>query len=293
MHSRGAVGRAPTRAGDPERLKVGLSTCPNDTFAFHGLLTGAVEARGLELELVLADVQELNEGLLCGQLDVAKGSFHAALVGQRELGVLSAGSAVGRGVGPLVLASRPGRGSGRVLCPGRHTTATLLYRLYHPGEGQLEQVPFSEVMEALLSGEAERGVCIHEARFVWEQHESVLELVEDLGQRWEADTGLPLPLGGILVRPELGEERLQLLADALRDSIAHARAHPREALETMRAHALEQADEVLWAHVELYVTEDTVRLGAQARRALGALFARAAGAGVTGPGRGPLRVFGT
>jgi len=277
-----------------ERLKVGLSTCPNDTFAFHGLLTGAVEVPGLELELVLADVQELNQGLLSGELDVAKGSFHAALVGERELGVLSSGSAVGYGVGPLLLGSRRacGRGLGRVLCPGEHTTATLLYRLFHPGEGQLEQVVFSEVVEALLSGEAERGVCIHEARFVWEQRRDVLELIEDLGQRWEAETALPLPLGGILVRPELGEQRLGLLADALRDSIAHARAHPEQALASMRAHAQEQADEVLWAHVELYVTEDTVRLGERARRALEELHARAAAAGALGPDRHPLRVFG-
>lgn len=278
-----------------DRLRVGLSTCPNDTFAFHGLLTGAVDARGLELDFVLADVQELNERLLAGDLDVAKGSFHAALVGERELGVLSAGCAVGYGVGPLVLASRRGRGTGRVLCPGEWTTAVLLYRLEHPldhpGE-RLEHVVFSEILPALLAGEAERGVCIHEARFVWQAHRGELELVRDLGAHWEETTGLPLPLGGILVRPELGPERLRRLADALRDSIAHGHAHREEALCTMRIHAQEQDDDVLWSHVALYVTDDTVRLGGEARRALEVLQRRAVAAGIAGPGRGPLRVLG-
>jgi 1,4-dihydroxy-6-naphthoate synthase len=272
-------------------VKVGLSTCPNDTFAFHGLLSGAVEAPGLELELVLADVQELNEALLAGELDVAKGSFAAALEG--GLDVLRTGAALGFGVGPIVLrspiAARDSHDA-RVLAPGRWTTAALLWRLFHPEAGEPEHVLFSEIVPALVRGEAELGVCIHEARFTWQ--ESGLERVEDLGERWERATGTPLPLGGILVRPELDEEPLARLASALRASIDHGFAHKGAALATMRAHAQEQADEVLWQHVELYVNTATRDLGAAGEAALLALHECAQAAGLAPPHARPPRVRG-
>ncbi len=271
-------------------MKIGLSTCPNDTFAFHGLMSGAVDARGLELEFVLADVEELNEKLLAGELDLSKGSFAAALASGGELDVLSAGSALGFGVGPIVLRSPRGRGVGRVLCPGRWTTATLLYRLFHPHAEGLEQVVFSDIVPALERGEAELGVCIHEARFTWLS--SGLELVEDLGRRWETSTGAPLPLGGILVRAGLAEEPLARLAQALRESIAYGFAHRAEALDTMRAHAQSSSDEVLWKHVELYVGESTRELGEAGRAALAALHQRARGAGLVDRGSRPPRVRG-
>ena len=258
-----------------ETLRVGISTCPNDTFAFHGLLTGAVELEGHALEFVLADVEELNRMLLAGALDAGKASFHAALHLADDYDVLAAGTAVGCGVGPVLLAPDAGRArqpARRVLCPGEWTTATLLYRLFHPGEGQLEQVVFSEIMPALEAGRADRGVCIHEGRFTFA--ERGLALVEDLGERWERETGAPLPLGGILGRRSLGEARLARLSDAIAGSIDHARAHPEAALRTMRNHAREHADAVLWAHVELYVTDDTRRMSPRARAALGLLEER-------------------
>ena len=248
------------------RLRVGISTCPNDTFAFHGLLSGAVTVPGLELDFQLRDVEELNRMLLAGELEVAKASFHAALHLADDYAVLAAGSAVGYGVGPVLLA-RQTRGpepvSPRVLCPGEWTTATLLYRLFHPGEGTLEQVVFSEIMPALVDGRADRGVCIHEGRFTY--REPGLELVEDLGRRWEAETGAPLPLGGILGRRELGDSLLGTLSDGIARSIEHGYRDRAGALETMRTHAQEHRDEVLWEHVELYVTEDTRALSPAAR----------------------------
>lgn len=261
-------------------MKVGLSTCPNDTFAFHGLMTGAVRAPGLELEFELDDVQALNEKLLAGELDVAKGSFAAALAAGGELDVLSAGAALGFGVGPIVLrAPVPQAGArGRVLAPGRWTTAALLYRLFHPERDDLEHVVFSDIVPALERGEAELGVCIHEARFTWQT--GGLELAEDLGERWESATGAPLPLGGILVRTSIAEEPLARLASALRASIEHGFAHRDEALETMRTHAQEPSDDVLWKHVELYVNDATRELGQAGERALEALHTRAVAAGL-------------
>lgn len=279
-----------------ERLRVGISTCPNDTFAFHGLLTGAVGARGLELEFELADVETLNERFLAGELDAAKCSFHAALRAPKEHWVLPAGSALGFGVGPVLLSSEaralPAPGAEeepRVLCPGAWTTASLLYRILHPRVGRIEQVVFSSILPALAARRADFGVCIHEGRFTFREHG--LHLVEDLGASWEARHGLPLPLGGILARRSLGLARARALALAIGDSIDHARARPAAALATMRAHAQEQRDEVLWAHVELYVNSWTRALGAQGARALSALERAARGAGLFAEREGRLEVL--
>jgi len=286
-----------------ERLHVGISTCPNDTFCFHGLLTGAVDPQGFEFRFELADVETLNQRLLAGEFDAAKGSFRAALEATEELGVLSAGAAVGRGVGPVLLgpvllgaraeggpaAAVEGRAA-RILTPGRHTTASLLYALFHAGEGEVRDVVFSEIIPALQRGAADFGVCIHEGRFTYEA--AGLRLVEDLGERWEQATGAPLPLGGILARRSLGAERHGRLAAAIRASLDHAHAHPAEALVSMREHAQEHSDEVLRAHVDLYVNEDTRTLSPTAVRALATLDERARAAGITPPGAPPLEVLG-
>jgi len=272
-------------------LRLGISTCPNDTYAFHGLLSGAVAATGLELEIELHDVQELNERLLAGALDAAKASFHAALRAGAELVVLPCGAALGFGLGPVLLApsDRATPPDPLVLCPGEWTTATLLWRLLHPGEGHVEQVVFDQIMPALAEGRADLGVCIHEGRFTWRAHG--LRLVEDLGSRWERRTCAPLPLGGIVARRDLGTRALESLRAAIARSLEHARAHPEAALATMRRHAQEQRDEVLWAHVELYVNNWTRDLGRQGRGALEALRRAACEAGLIAPDAPALEVF--
>jgi len=272
---------------DPMRLRVGISPCPNDTFAFHALLARELEPEGLELDFTLADVEELNERALRGELDVAKLSFNAALHAARDWRLLPSGAALGFGVGPLLLAApQAASASGaasrgarpRVLAPGARTTATLLWQLFHGGEGELEQRVFSEILPALARGEAERGICIHEGRFVYAQHG--LRLIEDLGQRWERETGCALPLGGIAVRRALDEGVQRACARALRASIAWAHAHPQACLASMRAHAQEHSERVLWQHVELYVNEETTELTRAGRAAIEALGARARAAGL-------------
>ena len=283
-------------------IHLGISTCPNDTFAFHGILEGKVDPRGLDFRVELLDVEELNRRLFAGDFDVAKASFHAALLLSGDLGVLPVGSALGFGVGPLLLAARPGAhprdpvptpegGSrpARVLCPGAHTTAALLYELFHAGEGAVEQAVFSDIMPALASGEADFGVCIHEGRFTWRAHG--LALVEDLGAVWEAATGAPLPLGGILARHALGPETIGTVTAVIRDSLAHARAHRGETVATMRRHAQELSDEVMFQHVDLYVNAWTTDLGDTGRAALATLDRRARRAGVAISGTSRLRVY--
>lgn len=265
-------------------LRLGISPCPNDTFAYHALLADRVDRRGLELELELADVEELNRGLAAGRWDAAKISAAAALELAGETWALPVGWALGRGVGPLLLAApgRAGARPGRVLAPGAHTTAALLHRLFRPEDGEPEHVVFADILPALRRGEADRGVCIHEARFTWRAHG--LERVEDLGETWERATGLPLPLGGVVARRAVGRERARRLAAVLADSLRWGLAHRDETLSTMRAHAQELDDAVLWQHVDLYVGEATLDLGAEGRRALAELARRAREGGLLAAG---------
>jgi len=275
------------------RLSIGISPCPNDTFVFHGLLERRVDPCGLDLSIELADVEELNRRFARGELAAAKCSFHAAMSRSGEAVVLPVGAALGFGVGPLLLA-RPGAGplgsSSRVLCPGEGTTAALLFELFHPRTGRIEHVRFSEILPRLARAEADFGVCIHEARFTYRDHG--LARIEDLGETWERETRLPLPLGGILARAQIGPEALLGLTRAIRGSLAYARAHRAEALATMRIHAQELSDDVLWRHVDLYVNRWTQELGQEGRRALAELHrrARAAGLARTASAR-PIEVF--
>jgi 1,4-dihydroxy-6-naphthoate synthase len=264
-------------------LRVGLSTCPNDTFLFHALMCGAVEARGLALEFVLADVEELNERMLRGELALAKTSFHAMLALAERVWVLDCGAALGFGVGPLLLAA-PGRPTvlplapaSRVLAPGRWTTTALLLRLLHPGPLGLEHALFSTILPRLAAGDADYGACIHEARFTWRSYG--VAQVCDLGALYEERTGGPLPLGGLCVARGLGRATAAELARALRASLDWGLAHRAECLPTMRRYAQEESDEVLWAHVDLYVNAWTRSLGREGRMALATLgrLARASG----------------
>lgn len=265
-------------------LRIGLSTCPNDTFLFHALLEGHVRAP-FPLEFVLADVEELNRRLLAGTLDLAKASVPAMLARAERIWILPVGSALGFGVGPVLLAA-PGRAlapplpaGARVLLPGEHTTAALLFRLFAPElvaggrTPRMEQALFSAVIAALRAGTADYGACIHEARFTWRAQG--LGFVDDLGLRYERLTGAPLPLGGLWVDRTLGQPAARALARALEASLDWALARREATLPTLRRHAQEQSDEVLWAHVDLYVNHATRELGAEGRAAYRALQALA------------------
>jgi 1,4-dihydroxy-6-naphthoate synthase len=274
-------------------LRLGISTCPNDTFAFHGILSGMTSTRDLELDLTLHDVQELNEGLRAGGFDVAKGSCAVGLELAANLVMLPVGAALGFGNGPLLLAPGEDRDPASpriVLGPGCDTTAELLFRLFYPEETRITSVVFSDIMPALQAGEADLGVCIHEGRFTYES--AGLRKVEDLGLRWEQFTQSPLPLGGLFANSDLSAEVTGEIIGVIEDSLAYARAHPDEALESMRKYAQEQSDEVLMSHVELYVNEHTDQLGPIGRAALARLEAEARKAGLLPSDTPPLRIFG-
>ena len=275
-----------------ERIHLGISTCPNDTFAFHGLMNSVVDMRGLEFEVELIDIQQLNDRLFDGDFDVAKVSFHAALHLADVASVLPSGSALGFGVGPLLLASAPDKvpqdETQLTLCPGEHTTAAMLFQLFYPQTTRIEHTVFSDIMPALQEGRADFGVCIHEGRFTWEQ--AGLGLVEDLGVRWESATGCPLPLGGIIARDSLGAETIARVQAVLLDSLSLAQSDPTTVLPTMRRYAQEFDDHVLMQHVDLYVNDWTVDLGESGRRALDELSSRAVECGLISADK-RLRVF--
>ena len=274
-------------------VRLGISTCPNDTFAFHALMQKKVDWRGLDFQIELLDIQQLNDRAFQGDLDIAKVSFHAALLLADRVLVLPSGSALGFGVGPLLLSAkhndRPTNASQRTLCPGRHTTATLLFQLFYPESSQLEQVVFSEIMPRLKNREADFGVCIHEGRFTW-QNEGLF-LVEDLGTRWEAETHCPLPLGGIVGARHLGIDILKTVQAVVQDSLNYGISHREETVPTMRHYAQEFDDAVLMQHVDLYVNDWTIHLGALGQAALQELSRRSKQIGLIPDGSIALEIL--
>ncbi len=275
------------------KLRLGISTCPNDTFAFHAILERRIDLRGLEFETELLDVQQLNDGLFAGRYDISKASFYAALLLAGDYGVVRAGAALGFGVGPLIVAARPRvvpSPAARVLCPGETTTATLLYRSLHPGMGELRHAVFSDIGAALRAGDADLGVLIHEGRLTYER--DGLVLVEDLGASFERVANAPVPLGGILARLTLPDDVVDRFTAVLRESIAYAWANRDDVLGTIRKHAQELGEDVIWPYVDLYVTDHTVDLGADGERALDTLERTATAAAAIPPGAPKLRVLG-
>ncbi len=273
-------------------LTLGYSPCPNDTFIFHALVHGLVPTPGFSLHERLEDVETLNRLALDGTLDLTKTSYHALGHLRDRYVLLRSGGALGRGCGPLVIALTPTtmeslRGR-RIAIPGTLTTANLLLQLYGEGYGDALPMPFDRIMPALRSGEAAAGVIIHESRFTYQA--AGFHAVQDLGAWWEAETGLPIPLGGILARRDLGTELIGAVDAALRVSLEYARAHPEAARDYIRAHAQELDDAVTAAHIDLYVNNFSLDLGAEGVRAVQTLFTRAEARGLIPPCDLPLMV---
>lgn len=278
---------------DHRRIRLGISTCPNDTFAFAALINRMVDWRGLDFEMELIDIQQLNDRLFRGDFDVAKSSFHAALLLADQMVVLPSGSALGFGVGPLLLSTAAGRipvdPTQLTLCPGPHTTAALLFSLFYPATSRVDHCVFSDIMPRLKQGDADFGVCIHEGRFTWQAEG--LSFVEDLGTRWEKITQLPLPLGGIVANRQLPRETIAAVQSVIRDSLEFAMDDPMTALPTMRRFAQEFDVDVLMKHVDLYVNDWTIDLGKTGREALGQMAKMARSIGVTASDAPELEVW--
>jgi 1,4-dihydroxy-6-naphthoate synthase len=273
-------------------LAVGYSPCPNDTFIFHAMVTRRVHTPGVRWRPVLEDVETLNQMALQRRLPVTKVSFHAYGYLRPDYALLSAGAALGRGCGPLLVARTKevsGRLAGsRLAVPGKLTTAALLLRLFQPDlrPGDLIEMPFDRIVSSVVGGEVDAGLIIHESRFTYGEH-GLLALA-DLGAWWEATSGLPLPLGGIVADRRLGAETVRSIDQALRASVLHARRNPADSAGYVREHAQELSSDVIRAHIDLYVNDFTEELGSEGLEAVEALFARAEAAGIL-PRGGSLR----
>lgn len=253
-------------------LSLGFSPCPNDTFVFHALVHGLVDGPSFAPP-VYADIDVLNQRALAGDLDVVKVSY-GVLPRLTGYTLLSSGGALGRGCGPLVLTAYPTEVAdlegGTVAIPGADTTAYLLLRLWDPGFADVVVMPFDRIMPAVQRGEVDAGLVIHEARFTFPDYG--LHQVADLGDWWEDETGLPIPLGAIVARDTLDVAAIEA---AIRRSVEYAWAHPEASREYVLAHSQELAPEVVDAHIALYVNELTRDLGDEGRRAVDALLAKA------------------
>lgn len=259
-----------------------FSPCPNDTFSFHALVHGRIPTGGFSISAELADVETLNQAARNGRYEMTKLSFAALGHLLDRYALLRSGAALGRGCGPLIVA-RPGFNPARladtpVAIPGHWTTAALLLGLYRNGLGPAAAMTFDQIMPAVTEGRFEAGVIIHEGRFTFPEY-GLVEVI-DLGQWWESETGLPIPLGGIAVRRDLGRTAAEVLEGAIRDSVSHAFAHPEESAEYVRAHAQEMAPDVVRRHIDLYVNEFSLDLGEEGEAAVTGLLDRARKAGL-------------
>ncbi|WP_034387076.1 1,4-dihydroxy-6-naphthoate synthase [Deinococcus sp. YIM 77859] len=271
--------------GTVSALELGYSFCPNDTFIFYALHAGRVPAP-LPVREVLEDVQTLNEWAAAGRLPITKISYRAYFEVMDRYVALRSGGALGRGVGPLVVAREAlGDLNGRrVASPGALTTAELLLRLVSPGVRPV-RMRYDEVMPAVARGEVDAGLIIHESRFTYPQY-GLMRLL-DLGAWWEGETGLPLPLGAILVRRDLPQDVQRGLNAAVRASLEYAYAHPQEPMNYIRRHALEMSDDVMRAHIDLYVNGLSLDVGAEGERAVRELHRRAVEVGAAPPSNLP------
>lgn len=263
-------------------MKLAHSPCPNDTFVFHAWTHGLVE--GPDVDLTYADIDVTNGAAERGEFDVVKVSYAALPWLLDKYTLLSSGGALGRGCGPLVL-TRGGVGGGvsdltgkSVAVPSERSTAYLLFRLWAAGQrpARIDVVPFTSIMPAVRDGAYDAGLVIHEARFTYRDYG--LSALADLGEWWEADTGLPIPLGAILARRGLDTDALNA---TIRSSVEYAWANPDASASYVAEHADELSPEVQAQHIALYVNEFTRELGEQGYRAVRALLDRGYAAGLT------------
>lgn len=271
-------------------LTLGFSPCPNDTFMFYPLVHDLIDTRGLSFCERLEDVETLNQLAITGTLDVSKVSYHAFGHIRDNYALLRTGSALGRGCGPLLVAREEfdpqDLRDKTIAIPGRYTTAKLLLQLYDPNLVNFIVMPFNEIMDSVLSGNTDAGVIIHESRFTYQGFG--LKKLVDLGEWWEAETGLPIPLGGIVARRRLGSKTISLIEQALRDGVNYSRANPQAASRYIREHSQEMSETVCAEHIKLYVNDFSAELGDEGERAIQCLLQRAERAGIIPRSQTPL-----
>ncbi|WP_184550178.1 menaquinone biosynthesis family protein [Mucilaginibacter sp. FT3.2] len=268
------------------KLTLGFSPCPNDTFIFDALIHHKIDTEGLEFDVFYDDVETLNQKAFRGELDVTKLSYHAFAYVADKYALLDSGSALGFGVGPLLISDveisisdlengqiRNSKSEIRnpvIGIPGKYTTANFLLGNAFPNATNKVELVFSDIENAVLEGRVDVGLIIHENRFTYQ--DKGLKKIIDLGDHWEKQTGCAIPLGGIVANRKLPIDVQHKLNRVLRKSVEFAFANPKSGLEFIRSHALEMSEDVMYKHIELYVNKYSVELGVEGRKAIKLLF---------------------
>lgn len=267
------------------KLSLGFSPCPNDTFIFDALIHHKIDTEGLTFEVHYEDVETLNQHAFEQSLDITKLSYHAFAFAAEHYALLDAGSALGFGVGPLLICRDAELAQNilsmdvdalkklRVGIPGKFTTANFLLGLAYPTLENKQIMLFSEIEDELLAGTIDLGLIIHENRFTYEA--KGLIKVEDLGDYWEKTTNKPIPLGGIVIKRDLPDSVKQKVNRVLKRSVQFAFDHPTSGIDFIRSHAQAMDDEVMYQHIQLYVNAYSLDLGPLGREAIEWMFERA------------------
>ena len=274
-------------------LSLGYSPCPNDTFIFYALIHGRIDTGYLKFNEILLDVETLNQKALGAELDITKISYHAFAHLRDKYSLLRAGSALGRGCGPLVVTKHAYTmeelRSKKIAIPGKLTTAFLLLRLYDTAFNTLTpepqtlnpvyiEMPFNKIMDAVAKNEVDAGLIIHESRFTYPSYG--LTQVIDLGEWWEKETGLPIPLGGIIAKQTSGKDLNKKTGELVRQSVEYAFKNRNEPTAYIKEHSQELSDDVINRHIDLYVNDYSLDIGQDGEKAVKELFSRAEDAGI-------------
>ena len=256
------------------KLTLGFSPCPNDTFIFDALVHKRIDTEGLEFDYRLADVEELNRKAMTGEPDITKISYFAYAYAAHNYLILDSGSALGRKNGPLLI-SRHKIGKddlvdARIAIPGKFTTANLLFSIAFPGAKNKTEYLFSEIENVLLKGEADAGLIIHESRFTYKKRG--LHKIDDMGEYWERLTGLPIPLGAIVINRRVPHETAEKVNRIIQRSLGYAYNDSLASYDFVRANAREMDSTVMNNHIKLYVNKFSGSLGSEGKTAITELF---------------------
>ena len=256
------------------KLTLGFSPCPNDTFIFDAMIHGRIDTEGIEFDYFLADVEELNSKAINAEVDITKISFHAYCYAANNYLILDSGSALGFGAGPLLISKRKfdimAIASKKAAIPGKYTTANLLFSIAYPECRNKKEYLFSDIEDALINGEADIGLIIHETRFTYQKRGLIK--IADMGKYWENFVNLPVPLGAIVIKRSIPEDIALKVNRILKRSLEYAINHPEASFDFISGNAQEMDKEVMNNHISLYVNEFTLSLGTKGREAIEKLF---------------------
>jgi 1,4-dihydroxy-6-naphthoate synthase len=256
------------------KLSIGFSPCPNDTFIFDALIHGKIDTEGLDFEVHMADVEELNQMAFRGELDITKLSYHAFLHILEKYIMMDSGSALGNNCGPLLIknagAENPIK-TDLIAIPGKYTTANFLLNYAFPDLQNKQELLFSDIESAIKNKKVSAGLIIHENRFTY-AHRG-FEKVKDLGEHWEKSTGMPIPLGGIAIKRNLDIALHEKVQRLIRKSLEFAFENPAESLGFVKQHAQDMDAEVMQKHINLYVNDYSLSLGEKGKEAIQYMYA--------------------